>query len=89
MEHHVASSTARERFSMFLQLVLASAALTLAVIGIYGVLSYSVAQRTEEIGIRMALGAEQSTILKLVVGQGMVLGFVSIALGVIGALATA
>ena len=89
MEHHVASSTATERFSMFLQLVFASAALTLAVIGIYGVLSYSVAQRTQEIGIRMALGAEQSTILKLVVGQGMVLLFVSIALGVIGALATA
>lgn len=89
MEHHVASSTATERFSMFLQLVFASAALTLAVIGIYGVLSYSVAQRTQEIGIRMALGAEQSTILKLVVGQGMVLVFVSIALGVIGALATA
>ena len=74
---------------MFLQLVFASAALTLAVIGIYGVLSSSVAQRTQEIGIRMALGAEQSTILKLVVGQGMVLVFVSIALGVIGALPTA
>lgn len=89
MENHVARSTATERFSMFLQLVFAAVALALAVIGIYGVLSYSVAQRTQEIGIRMALGADQGTILKLVVGQGMVLVFVSIALGVIGALATA
>ena len=89
MENHVARSTATERFSMFLQLVFAAVALALAVIGIYGVLSYSVAQRTQEIGIRMALGADQGTILKLVVGQGMVLVFVSIAVGVIGALATA
>ena len=89
MENHVARSTATERFSMFLQLVFAAVALALAVIGIYGVLSYSVAQRTQEIGIRMALGAEQGTILKLVVGQGLLLVAASIVLGVIGALGTA
>jgi putative ABC transport system permease protein len=84
----IADSTATERFSMFLQLVFAGVALVLAVVGVYGVLSYSVAQRTREIGIRMALGAEQSGILKLVVGQGMALVAAAIAVGVLGAFAT-
>ena len=88
MGQTVADSTATERFSMFLQLVFAGVALTLAVVGIYGVLSYSVAQRTQEIGIRMALGAEQSSILKLVVGQGLGLILVSVAVGLLGAAAT-
>ena len=89
METTVADSTATERFSMFLQLVFAAVALALAVVGIYGVLSYTVAQRTQEIGIRMALGAEHGSIMKLVVGQGMGLVLVAVALGVGGALATA
>jgi len=88
VERSKAASTAGQRFSMFLQLVFASVALTLAVVGIYGVLSYSVAQRTREIGIRMALGAERTSILRLVVGQGMALVVASLALGVVGALAT-
>ena len=65
------------------------AALFLAVVGIYGVLSYSVAQRTQEIGIRMALDAEEGTILKLVVGQGLARVLLSSAVGVLGAFATA
>jgi putative ABC transport system permease protein len=89
MENTVAASTATERFSMFLQLVFAGVAMALAVIGIYGVLSYSVAQRTQEIGIRMALGAEHGSIMKLVVGQGMGLVLVAVFVGVVGALATA
>lgn len=87
LEQTVASSTAGQRFTMSLQMVFASVALALAMIGIYGVLSYSVAQRTREIGIRMALGAERGAVLKLVVGQGMSLVIASIVLGVGGALA--
>jgi len=87
VERNRAASTASQRFSMFLQLVFAGVALTLAVVGIYGVLSYSVAQRTREIGIRMALGAERASILRLVVGQGMALVAAAVILGVVGALA--
>lgn len=83
----VARATAGQRFTMTLQIVFAGVALVLAMIGIYGVLSYSVAQRTREIGIRMALGAERKSILRLVVGQGMSLALLAVVLGVGGALA--
>ena len=66
-----------------------AAALFLAVVGIYGVLWYSVAQGTQEIGIRMALDAEEGTIAKIVVGQGLALILLSFAIGVLSALATA
>src|SRR4029453_12830086 len=67
--------------------IFAGTALLLTAIGIYGVMAYSVAQRTNEIGIRMALGAAQSAIFKLVVGQAMTLVAVSLVLGLIGAFA--
>jgi ABC-type antimicrobial peptide transport system permease subunit len=65
----------------------AGAALLLAVIGIYGVIAYSVAQRAQEVGIRRALGAKHADILRLVVGQGLALTLAGVALGIGGALA--
>jgi len=87
METILADSIARQRFSMLLLAIFAALALVLAAVGIYGVMSYSVAQRTHEIGIRMALGAQTSTVLKLAVGYGFKLVVIGIAIGLIAALA--
>src|SRR4029453_15952462 len=71
MEEVVSRSISRQRFNVMLMTVFGSAALLLAAIGIYGLMAYSVAQRTREIGIRMALGAEAEQVRRMVVFQGM------------------
>ncbi|HUK43572.1 MAG TPA: ABC transporter permease [Candidatus Bathyarchaeia archaeon] len=80
------SSRTQPRFLMLLLTAFSITALALAVVGIYGVLAYSVAQRWQELGIRMALGAERSDILRLVVRQGVMLAMFGVALGLVAAL---
>jgi len=87
MDKLVAQSVAQRRFGMFLVGIFAALALVLAVIGIYGVVSYSVAQRTQEIGVRMALGASAADVLKLVLKNGMLLAFIGVAVGLAAAFA--
>jgi putative ABC transport system permease protein len=87
MEQAVAQSVAPRRFSMLLLSVFAVVALALASLGIYGLMSYVVAQSTREIGVRMALGAEVSDVLKLALGQGMKQALVGVALGLVASLA--
>ena len=86
-DEYVARSLARPRFNALLLSIFAASALLLTAIGIYGVLAYSVAQRTNEIGIRMALGAAQSNIFRLVIGQAMTIVGISVVIGVVGAFA--
>lgn len=85
MEQVVSESTARQNFNMLLLSIFAGLALLLAAIGIYGLMSYTVEQRTQEIGIRMALGAGRGDMLKLIVRQGMLLAGIGVAIGLAAA----
>ena len=83
MEGFVARSLLKRKFTMTLLSIFASLAVTLAAVGLYGVMSYSVAQRTREIGIRMALGAQRADVLKLIVKQGMLLTGIGVLIGIV------
>ena len=85
MEDLLSESVARPRFRTFVFLVLGTLAIVLAVTGIYGVISYLVSQRTREIGIRVALGAQRRTVLNLIIRQGMSLALIGAAIGLIAA----
>jgi len=87
MEQVLAESVSKTRFTMLLLTVFAGLALVLAAGGVYSVLAYSVAQRTREIGIRNALGAQQSDIFKLIMRQGLVLAIIGVVLGGVAGLA--
>src|SRR5207245_4832319 len=87
MDDYIAGSVAAPRFNTTLLSIFAGVALALTVIGLYGVMSYSVAQRTNEIGIRMALGAQTRDVLRLIVKQGLTLILIGLVLGLCGALA--
>src|SRR5205085_5049115 len=81
MEQLMSESVARARFSTTLLAIFAGVALILAAVGIYGVMSYAVTQRTHEIGIRMALGADHRAVMRMVLRQGMTLAVIGVAAG--------
>ncbi len=87
MEQMVTDSVSTRRITLILLGLFSGLALVLVVVGVYGVISYAVTQRTREIGIRMALGAERSEVLKMVVGNSLKLTLVGVGLGIVGALA--
>jgi len=87
MNDVAAASFAARRFNMLLLAIFAGLALVLSAVGIYGVMSYIVTQRTQEIGIRMALGARTNDVLKLILRNGMTLTLLGVAIGLAGAFA--
>lgn len=89
MDDALRASLSRERFATILLALFAGAGLLLALVGVHGLLSYTVAQRTRELGIRMALGASRGELVRMVVGRGLTLATAGLALGLLGALAAA
>jgi ABC-type antimicrobial peptide transport system permease subunit len=87
MEEIVVASIGQQRAAMLLLGSFAVMAWLLALIGVYGIIAYSVAQRTQEVGIRRALGAQEDDILRLVIAQGLGLTLIGVGFGVVGALA--
>ncbi|HET7565979.1 MAG TPA: FtsX-like permease family protein, partial [Gemmatimonadaceae bacterium] len=87
MEQVVSSSIARPRFMTMLLSLFASVALVLAAVGLYAVMAYAVSRRTHEIGIRMALGAREGEVARMVVKHGLVLALAGIAIGLVGGVA--
>ena len=87
LEQNLSAAVGQQRVSALLLGIFAALALVLAAIGIYGVTSYSVAQRSKEIGIRIAMGAQPGDVLRLILGFGAKLAFVGVVIGVIAALA--
>ena len=87
LEQLLSTSVAPRKFNMMLLGIFAGVALVLAAVGLYGVMSYSVSWRTQEIGIRMALGAKRTDVLRMVVRQGMTMTLVGLALGLVGVIA--
>jgi putative ABC transport system permease protein len=87
MQQKISGTLARSHFDTFLLSIFAATALLLSSVGIYGVLSYTVAQRTRDIGIRMALGASQKQVMRDVLGSGMRLTTLGLLFGLAGALA--
>src|SRR5262249_10180961 len=82
MESLLAGGIVRQRFNMLLLGTFAAMALMVSAVGLYGVISYAVTRRTHEVGIRMALGADQGDVLRLIVGQGMRVVAIGVALGI-------
>jgi putative ABC transport system permease protein len=85
----IASTTAPRRFNTLLLAIFAAVALALAAVGIYSVISYSVTQRTQEVGVRMALGARPGDVIRLILKQGLAMTLIGVAAGILGAIAAA